>query len=145
MGLKIFAFWNWIRCMSQCTVVSNFNLVYDLIFTATKNGHYTYTMMPYTSCIPVKNSHLWSHTNSYTVWSVDSWIYVYSLYTKKSLIPTHTLIKFCTRSYTISLPFCKIQSDIFSYFWSFLWIKLISIYQIGICIRNFSIYQSHSK
>ncbi len=36
-----------------------------------KKGHYMYTMMPYTSCIPVKNGHFWSCTETYTVHSVD--------------------------------------------------------------------------
>ncbi len=64
--------------------------------TATKKGCYTYTMMPHTRCIPVKNGHFLSYTKTYTVCSVEFSIYVYCLYTKKSLIPTHIQIEFQT-------------------------------------------------
>ncbi len=45
-----------------------------------------YTAKPYKQCIPVKNCHFISYTNTYTDISVASSIYLYRLYNEKSLI-----------------------------------------------------------
>ncbi len=56
--------------------------------TAKKDHYYVYTIMPYTNCILVRNIHFWSYTKTYTVCSIDSIIYIPSVY-QKSFITKH--------------------------------------------------------
>ncbi len=53
-----------------------------------KKGCYRYTAKPYERCIPVKNCHFFSYTDTYTDIFVASSIYLYRLYNEKSLITT---------------------------------------------------------
>ncbi len=110
-----------------------------------KKGRYTYTRTPYTSCIPAKNGHFWSYTETYTVRSVDFSIYVYRLHTKKSHIPTHIPNNFQTQIiyhfFVFLLYAIRHKKSLLLIFGCFCEIKVNSINIVGICIP----YQSHTE
>ncbi len=81
-----------------------------------KKGRYRYTEKPYKRCIPVKNSHFYSYTDTYTDISVASSIYLYRLYNKKSLITTCIPQHFHIPNVYLISDIFKNRSDISGHF-----------------------------
>ncbi len=135
--------WAWHVCLlcslsSRCSsIVPNlFGLIgVSHIFPVdkAKKGLYTYTAKPYKGCIPVKNSHFFSYTNTYTNISVAAYIHIPSVYQKNpcNILYTEAI------SYTNQIPHLRHRQNLIRHYWSFrkkslpyYYFKSVYVYQI---------------
>ncbi len=127
----------YVRAFGMCSV--SVRRKSQMWYTWQKKGCYRYTAKPYKRCIPVKKSHFFSYTVTYTNIFVVSSIYLYHPYNKKSVITLcipnqiHLPIKYLTTD------IYKNRSDSSGHFKNYF---IFLLYTAGICTLWPIIYHS---